>query len=264
MQNNFNNIVHFLIVVICLIIILVAFIVTILLIYRRKQLEFYRQVDTIRSEYERSLLKTQLEIQEQTFYNISQEIHDNISLSLTLAKLNLNTLSGFRSDRYEKQIELTIELISKAISDLSNISYTLSSEIISEQGLLKALEKEIEKLKNLGCYELNFEVTGNPKYLNAQTELVIFRIIQESFNNILKHAKAKSIKLRLHYSIDNVVILIEDDGIGFYLRNGNESQNTTYSSGLKNMKNRAELIKGVFDIKSKVGLGTTTKLFVPF
>src|SRR6266513_24872 len=91
MQTN-DQIRLFLIVTTLLILFLVALISTILFLYQKKRIAFIKNFEEVKIDYEKNLLKTQLEIQEHTFQNISQEIHDNISLSLTLAKLNLNTL----------------------------------------------------------------------------------------------------------------------------------------------------------------------------
>jgi two-component system, NarL family, sensor kinase len=262
-QPSGNNI-TIIIVITLLFLSLATFIVGILLIYQKKQIAYQRHIINLKSEYEEALLKTQLEIQEQTFQSISQEIHDNISLSLTLVKLNLNTLDLENKSRTLNQIGLAIEFVSKAINDLSNVSRNLNSEIISEQGLIKALEKEIEKIRNLGWYSLNFKIVGVPTFMDSHKELVLFRIVQESFNNVLKHAHAKTIDLTLRYTSDQINIRICDDGIGFEFNRNNISQNKSGTAGLKNMRKRAELINGKFIIKSRPGAGTITRIIVPF
>ena len=265
MQKTPYDIIIFLAITILLIILLGGFIITIIFLYRKKQILYLKELEQIKSDYEKNLLKTHIEIQEQTFQTISRDIHDNINLSLTLAKLNLNTLNLSVVEKSAEQIASSIEFISKAIIDLTDISRSMNSDIISEQGLITALELEIEKLKKLECFFIKFEVFGNPVFMDAQKELLIFRIIQESFNNILKHAHARQIQLCMNYEFDRVNITTSDDGVGFNQSKKQYSfDKNKPTSGLRNMQKRAELLNGSFHITSQPGLGTTIKISIPF
>lgn len=264
MQKTPDDIIVFLVVTIFLIILLGSFIITILFLYQKKQMIYLKELEKIKSDYEKNLLKTHIEIQEQTFQAISRDIHDNINLSLTLAKLNLNTLDLADIEKSDQVIS-SIEFISKAIIDLTDISRSMNSDVISEQGLIRALELEIEKLKKLKCFFIKFEVSGNPVFMDANKELVIFRIIQESFNNILKHAQARQIQLFMHYNLDHVEITASDDGVGFNKPTKKESHGKARpTSGLLNMRKRAEILNGSFHINSHPGLGTIIKISIPY
>ena len=251
------------IIVTAILLLLTLFIVSILFIYQKKQISYQKNLNEIVSDFEKTLLSTQLEIQEHTFQNISREIHDNISLSLTLAKLNMNTLNLSNIEKSKEQLDSSIELVSKAINDLSDISRSLNSEIISEKGLIKALESEIGKLIKLELFTIQFEIKGNPVFMNSQKELVIFRIVQESLNNILRHSSAKKVVLQLDYTKTSMDIHLFDDGIGFVQSKNGLSRPNNYTSGIRNMKKRSELINGTFTIDSILGAGTTIKLSVP-
>ena len=108
MQNPHYDLTLFILASTVLILLLAGFIVTILFLYRKKQLAYYKTVEELRLDYEKNLLHTQLEIQEQTLQHISREIHDNINLSLTLAKLNLNTLDWSHPDKSKNKIESSL------------------------------------------------------------------------------------------------------------------------------------------------------------
>jgi signal transduction histidine kinase len=218
----------------------------------------------IELKFEKDLLKTQLEIQEQTLKNISQEIHDNISLSLTLAKLHLNTINMDAMTEKRDLIDSSIDLISKSLSDLNDLSKSLDGQVIEKYGLLHALEQETENMKKTGRLKIKLEIYGEPVYLDHQRELMIFRIVQESFNNILKHAEASSIDLELEYSEKDLSISITDDGNGFDVEKARTSKNGKLSSGLKNMSNRAQLIQSHIDIVSIPGTGTKIILSTPY
>src|SRR5690242_9095625 len=125
-----------------ILLLLTCFVMGFLFIYQKKQINYFETIDKLKHDHEKTILKTQLEMQEQTFQHISREIHDNISLSLTLAKLNLNTFNWNNRSQGKNQLDSSLEQISKAIADLSDISKGMNSELIANQGLIVALEKE--------------------------------------------------------------------------------------------------------------------------
>jgi signal transduction histidine kinase len=264
MQKTFDSVVLFLTISTLIILVLAFFIITIIYLYRKKQILYSRGLEQLKSDYDRTILSTQLEIQEQTFQTISRDIHDNINLSLTLAKLNLNTLDIENKEKSSFQINASIDFVSKAITDLTDISRSMNSDIIIEQGLISALQIEIEKLRKLEWFILQFEVTGNSVFLDAQKELFIFRIVQEAFNNILKHAQAKTVILGLHYGNDDMTITIADDGVGFTKLDAIEKRMSRPTAGLLNMQKRTELMNGNWQIESGKGKGTTIKFSIPF
>jgi len=264
MQEAHYNITVFLLLITFLILILGGFILTVLFLYRKKQIAYLKELETIKSEFEKNLLSTQLEIQEQVFQNISREIHDHICLNLTLAKLNLVTIDHNNKHQFIDHINSSVEILGRSIHELSDISHNLNPEIIESNGLITALELETEKMKKLNLFQINLCIYGNSVYMDSQKELFIFRIIQEAFNNILKHAKAKNVLLYLNYNQDYMEALIEDDGEGFIFSAYNENDLAKHHSGLKNMRKRAQLIKGNCEILTEPGKGTKIKLSVPY
>jgi signal transduction histidine kinase len=239
-----------------------GFIVTVLYLYRKRQLAYFKTIEELKLDHEKDLLRTHLEMQEQTLQHVSREIHDNISLSLTLAKLNLNTLDWNYPEKAKGQIDCTLEQISKAIADLSDISKGLNSELITNQGLVEVLKNETNRLRELNLFELHFKITGNPVFLDSHKELVIFRIVQEAFNNIIKHAKATSVKLCLDYEADQIYVSITDNGKGF-CKNAVE-QSKKSNAGLSNMQKRAILFNGKTIIDSEIGSGTSIVVTIPY
>ncbi|MEO8403118.1 MAG: ATP-binding protein [Chitinophagaceae bacterium] len=211
---------------------------------------------------EKNILESRVEIHETTVQNISREIHDNISLSLTLAKLHLNTFHWENKEKATLQVNAAIEILSKSILNLSDISRSLNSDIINTQGLLTALEDEIDRIRRTGLFLIDFRVTGEPIYLNTQKELIIFRIIQESFNNIIKHSNATRARLTLHFTSTHLQIGVNDNGNGFVM-----SKKDIYpvkkGAGLKNIEARTAMIGGEMQIKSILKQGTSIRLNIP-
>lgn len=246
-----------------LILAFITFIFIIMIEFKKKQTLLTKNLKILQLNQDKSILNAQLEIQEETFKHISQEIHDNISLSLTLAKLNLNTLSLAETGKKISAIESSIDLISKALSDLNDISKSMDTDLIESQGLISALKYEADLIRKAGTYDIELEIEGNPVYMESSKELLIFRMIQEACNNIIKHAEADQIRIMLNYTNDHLKILVCDNGKGFdtQLVFGNATQKRT--SGLRNIKNRASLINATVVIESNPASGTKLEILIP-
>lgn len=242
-----------------LIILMSSFIVFISFLHQKRHIIYLEKISKIQADYEKNLIQAQLEIQEQTFQHISREIHDNITLSLTLSKLNLHTLDRASPEENEKKLDAAIGLISRSISELSDISKSLNADIISQQGLLKALEEEINRIRHTGLFHLVYEVSGNPVFMDSRKELIIFRIIQEAFNNIIKHAGAANVQLVLHFNSSTLQVALNDDGRGF----DKELAGSSNRAGLKNIETRIQILKGTTQLSSQPGKGTLLEFSVP-
>jgi len=248
----------FIVVCTLLIILLISFVTYIVYRYQQKQNAYYKDLNELKIAHENEMLQSQLEIQEQTFENISREIHDNIGQKLTLAKLHLNTLSFENSNKAVIQLNDSVDMISEAISDLSDISRSMSSEIILNNGLIKALEFEVAQLNKSRLYYIVLCVKGEPIFLDFQKELILFRIVQEALNNIMKHAFATEITISLSYTAELVKLNIKDNGKGFI-----NEDNCKKGTGIANMNMRAEWLKGKCCIQSAPGAGTRIMIEMP-
>lgn len=236
---------------------LAVFIIFIVLLFNRRRNKLISDKTALQALHSQALLQTQLEIQEQTLKTISQEIHDNVGQVLSLAKLNLNTLDLDTGSSREEKIDKSIQLVSKAINDLRDLSRSLNGDKIADLGLRDAIDNELKIIQNTGVLQTSLTIDGLPYPLQSQQEMVIFRIVQESLNNAVKHSKAKNINILIEYRPSHCSITIADDGKGF---DANLLEATQSGIGLKNMQNRASLINAYFSIESAPGKGT--KLFI--
>jgi two-component system, NarL family, sensor kinase len=126
--------------------------------------------------------------------------------------------------------------------------------------LIKALEDEVQRIRQADMFSIDWKLTGNPIYLDAQKELIIFRIVQEAFNNIIKHAGARHAELSLHYNETGLYIAVKDDGNGF----DPTLVGTQKQAGLKNMNTRIKMLQGTMNTSSVPGQGTTLSFTIPF
>lgn len=241
------------------IILLLAIAVIMLLLavyYTNTKKRLLREKEILKATYEQTILKTQLEIQEQTFYNVSQEIHDNIGQVLSFVKLNLGTATGLSSEEKDEKIAESKDLVAQAIGDLRDLSKSLSFDHISSIGFIATIKAEIQRISKSKLIGIALNIQGEYYSLDEQRELVIFRIMQESVNNALKHSGAKSLTVSLQYSPELFTLTITDDGSGFDQKEAMGKN----GSGLKNIKNRASLIGAEYRINSVVGRGSEIKV----
>jgi len=225
--------------------------------YQRKRRLHKINILDLKSEHENEILKAQIKVQEQTFQHIANEIHDNIGQKLSFAKLQLNVMQDFYNKHQQEIIQEITGVITESLSDLRNLSSSLSLDFIANNGFIKAVENEIEKLNKSGLYQFKLIVQGDSRFLDIDKELMLFRIVQESLNNVVKHAKAEQILIKLHYTTNNLLVSIKDDGIGF------DVKKKSNGSGLSNISKRAQSIGGFATINSSKLTGTTVQINIP-
>jgi signal transduction histidine kinase len=231
------------IIAVIVILIFIALFVLIMLIYfNNKKLQNIREREKLKQDFEQAILETRLEVQEQTMRQISQEIHDNIGQVLSLANLHLKTMIGPDAEK----IDATAYLVNKAIDDLRSLSKSLNPEGISRTGLIQVMKNELEQIEKTGQFLTSLSVEGNIQ-LPSNKLLILYRMIQEVLNNIIKHSEASMIQAR----IGDDMISITDNGKGF------DTQQNLPGSGLQNLKQRAHVIGVSININSSVGKGTS-------
>ena len=241
-----------------ILLILGVFILAVFFLYKRKQRLNHRRI----SELNEELLHTQLEIQEQTLQNISQEIHDNIGQVLSLAKLNLGTISIPQAKSLQDKIDTSRNLVAKAIQDLRDLSKSLNTDYVTEMGFQKSAAYQLEMISKSVDAQTSFQTIGIPFKLPAQKELILFRILQESLNNIIKHASCKNIEVSLNFEPNVFILVVRDDGKGFDASPLSTTAHA-FGLGLRSMRNRSKLIGADLQLSSILGKGTTVTITLP-
>jgi two-component system, NarL family, sensor kinase len=239
---------------------LVGFIITFILIYQRRRARQRQFISELTVNFEHELLKSQLEIQEQTLQTISEEVHDNIGQVLTLAKLTL--AEGPEDVTILKEQRATSrQLIGKAISDLRDLSKSLSTDKINEIGLTKAIELQLAILDRTGQLTTTFSVLGDMMPFPVAQELLIFRIFQELMNNTIKHAQASHLEVQLNCRPEGLCLIMIDNGRGF--DRADMPAGVHSGLGLKSIQKRVSLFNGTMEIVSNANEGTRISIFLP-
>jgi two-component system, NarL family, sensor kinase len=244
-------------------VLLVGFIVAILFLYQRRQHRQELEINRMKEEYERETLKSQLEIQEETFKNIGQELHDNIGQMLSVVKLSLAVLPMHSEHEAWEPIQGARQVLNKAMVDLANLTKSLHTDRIAQIGLPESIHFELETINRTGLLDIEFSVTGIEQSFDDQKSIVLFRIFQENLNNILKHSKAKRVQVNLTYLDDKFIMKITDDGVGFNVAEKKNSTSSAAGVGLKSIFNRAKLIGAEIDMQSEPGHGTIVTIQLP-
>jgi len=263
MQEDYSQVITLLISTTILIFLLAGIVISFFLYFKSRKIKHQIEINEIQSQFNQTLLQSQLEIQEQTLHNISQEIHDNIGQVLSLTKLNLSTMDINDPHQLQQKVDDSKKLIGKVIQDLRDLSKSLNTDYVSNMGLLQAIEYELDMIRKSGAYQAILLINGLPFKAEPQKELIIFRIVQEVINNIIKHAQATEILVTANYHPANLNLTITDNGAGFDLTPLNLSENGKFGLGLRNMHKRAQLIGATFSITSTIGAGTAVSITLP-
>ena len=215
----------------------------ILLARNRKHIKESKKLQV---EYTHNLLNAQEAEKER----ISKDLHDGIGQSLLLIK-NKVVLSNDESSQ---------KVVNEAIEEVRSISRALHPFHLRELGLTMAIENVVNQIDESSELFISQELENIDGLVGEDNEVHIYRIVQETFNNIIKHADAKAAKLTLQKSSHKILLRIEDNGIGFDF---SERYSDFKSLGLKTLKERTKLLQGVMEVDSEKGAGTTFTFSFP-
>jgi signal transduction histidine kinase len=254
-----NDFVILSIITTCLFLVLAMFIILFLFIFQKRQLQNKQEKTALKTAYDQEILKSQIEVQNQTLQHIGQELHDNIGQLLSVAKINLNILEESNNSEHE-YIKQTNEIISQSINDLRALTKSLDGDFVHDFGLEESISHELQCIRKTKRFETEISVLGTKRKLGYEIEIVLFRIVQEVLNNALKHSKAKNIDIFLQYFSTTFELTVKDNGKGFDLQNIKPENINSSGAGLRNMQRRMELIGGKCTINSAIGEGTEVLL----
>jgi signal transduction histidine kinase/ligand-binding sensor domain-containing protein len=231
-----------------------------LMLYRRRVTRL-EQAGKAQEEFSRKLLMSQ----EQERQRIAAELHDSIGQSLLIIKnrafLALTDLD--EPETVREQLEELSESATGAIEECREISYNLRPYQINRFGLTKTLEAIFSRISEVTAIKTTIELDSIDNVFSAEAETNIYRVVQESVNNIIKHSEATSARFTLHRSGDVIEMIIQDDGRGFD-KNGTPSNGEVRGGfGLVGMAERVRMLAGVYEIRSQVGSGTSINIKLP-
>jgi len=190
---------------------------------------------------------------------ISNELHDDLGAQLSTARMFLSSLkNNAEGEKNKTLVENSIQLIDGSINDLRKIMDDLQVSTLQEKGYLIATEELVNKINLLQQINFSLSHVGLEKRLEQKTEHQLFRITQELINNSMKYAKAKNVYIDLVNRDGKIILLYEDDGIGYDIKDNKRGY------GLTNIETRTKSVNGVVEFDSAPGKGARTIIEIPF
>jgi two-component system sensor histidine kinase DegS len=206
------------------------------------------------------------EAQEEERKRIARELHDDTAQALIDLSRRLDNLATSHeqlSETVRRRLEEFQELIDSILRGVRRFSRDLRPSVLDDLGLLPALEWLMANLMAGNGIKSELKVYGDRRRLPPETELVLFRIIQEALNNVRRHSLASRVVTMLEFGEDSVRITVDDNGQGFELPDRTGDLTAVGKLGLVGMHERAHLLDGTLTVRSEPGKGTTVTVDVP-
>jgi two-component system sensor histidine kinase UhpB len=219
--------------------------------------KYSEQIAKERVEHQRKLVRASIESQERERAEIGRELHDNINQILAVTKAYIEA-SLQEKDMQEELIERSVKNLQLAINEIRKISKSLVPPVMDKNGLVDSVHDLIENIQLVNPFSIKFKYENEElRNVSPQQQLALYRIVQEQFNNIIKHAQAHNVSIGLTDNKDFIDLWIQDDGKGF------DPKERRKGVGLSNILSRIELFDGKLEVISSKGHGCTLKIHVP-
>jgi signal transduction histidine kinase len=209
-----------------------------------RQYELQDELNEERLRYKNQLAREVFNAQEQERKKLGEELHDNINQLLGVVKLYIEH-AQMNPTAKQEMLSKSAEYLKQVINEIRTLSKSLVSPTLSDIGLIESIRELSDSIVKIKDMEITIH---HPNFredvLDATQKLMIYRIIQEQLNNILKHSRAEHVVIQLLKNGKSVQLVIHDDGIGF-----NQRQATS-GLGLKNIRHRLELYNGEMKIET--------------
>ena len=240
-----------------LFLLLACFLVAFFMIYRRRRGEYFREKETMKISFNNELLQSRIETQEDTFAQLGQELHDNVGQLLSTTKMLLG-ITERNLTEVPDTLKTAEETLGKAIQDIRALSKSLNKEWLQQFNLVENLRNEMERINTAGYVQANLRTDITELPLPAETQVMLFRIVQEALQNSIKHAGAKIIRIAVKRVEDEIELLITDDGTGF-----DAVKEIGKGVGIINMQHRTQLLAGTIAWREADSGGTEVYIRIP-
>ncbi len=240
--------------------ILLSIIIAYLIISRNKIKESNRLQKEILKQQDLST-KAIIEAEERERKRIAGDLHDGIGQLFSAVRMNLSSLSEnlvFTKDDKKILFDKTIDMVDESCKEVRAISHNMMPNVLLKSGLASAVRDFIGKIDDT-LLKVNLVTYGLNERLDANTETVLYRVIQESVNNVIKHSQANQLDIQISIEDKEITVTIEDNGKGFDVSNKDNFDGI----GLKNIITRIEFLKGTVEWDSSPGNGTLVAIHIP-
>ena len=230
---------------------------------QQARLEESQQREIMRGE----LFRRVVAAQEAERQRIARDLHDETGQALTAIGMGLRGLSGKLSARNKNALNTLHKLetlTADSLQELQRLMTDLRPSHLDDLGLSAALRWYSTKLQEHSSLHIRVDIHGEECDLDDAMKITIFRIIQESLNNVIKHAQATNVNIHVHFEEKDVRIIVFDNGVGFDRDQVQQRRTNRPSLGLAGMEERAALLGGTVTVQSRPGYGTEVEALIPY
>jgi len=228
------------------------------LAYNRRKLKEEAELQIAINRQQEITTREVIRAEERERRRIAADLHDGVGQLLSAALMNLNGFferSGLSIPEHP-QAYRAMNLVTESYDELRQISHQMMPSALLKAGLATAIRELVHKV-DPSRLQIMADIEGIDSRLNEETETVLYRIIQESITNVLKHSGADKLHIQLTGDEQEIALTIEDNGKGF------DPRRSEQGIGLKNMLSRVQFLHGSIDIDSTPGRGTLIAIHVP-
>lgn len=245
-MDKMQDIIFFVIATTVILVLLGVLIINLLLIGRNKALKHKNDLLKMAAEYQKEVMVTQIEVMENTFSDISQQLHDDVGQMIAFSIVQLNNIQT-TDKNFQTEINNVRESVQSSMQSVREISKTLSPDYVKSFGLVESLERLLSRVHKVSGIEIQTTI-AHPIIFNTQSNSVFtFRILQELITNTMKHAKATNITLSIKDENEHITLTYADNGKGIKIQSVDELQ-SKQSMGFANIIKRTALMNGKIEI----------------
>ena len=215
-----------------------------------------------REEKIRQLGEHMLKVEEEERRRISRELHDEVGQSMLVIRLYLEMIRGNLPSSAQKlapKLEETQRLAEQTIQEMRRLISALSPNVLEELGLPASIRQFVSNFRRTFEGEVSLSMSGLDN-LPKGTQIMLYRLVQECFSNVIKHSRARAVAMRVGRRNGKVHLYVQDDGVGFDLSKAARKRD---SFGLSGMRERVALLGGDIEIESSLGKGTKVEIAIP-
>lgn len=229
--------------------------------YRKRQIQNAANMQYAVMQEQDRATRAVIEAEEKERQRIAADLHDGIGQMMSVAKMNLSTFEhelSFKNDHQKTAFENVMKLVDESCKEIRSVSHQMMPNALLKSGLASAIKEFVEKIDDR-IIRITLHTEGLENRLESNTETVLYRIIQECVNNVLKHANAKTLDISVIKDTDGISATIEDNGIGFNIKDRTKFDGI----GLKNIITRVKFLKGSIEFDSENEKGTLVAIHIP-
>jgi signal transduction histidine kinase len=229
------------------------------LMYRRYKTKKEKELASTLLQQRMKATADILEAEDKERRRIAAELHDGVGQVMLAAWINLQSVESASSlpENQKLSFSRAVSMVGEGCKEIREVSHAMMPNILMKKGLKGAVQ---DLIRNLDRHPVSIQLHMDDAHsMDNVTESILYRVIQEAMNNVLKHADANQMDISIHQSADGITLLIEDDGKGF----DTEVLSQPTGMGMQSIKTRIALLNGITEWDSSPGNGTVLTIFIP-